>query len=56
MTRSYFEVATTAAGVGTTYLYVSGGTEPDSIVVTACLGDELLSWIPIVEGQQFGRA
>jgi hypothetical protein len=56
MTLSYFEVATTTAHVGTTYLYVSGGTEPDSILVTACLGDELLSSIPIVEGQQFGRA
>jgi hypothetical protein len=56
MTLSYFEVATTTARVGTTYLYVSGGIEPDSILVTACLGDELLSWIAIVEGRQFGRA
>jgi hypothetical protein len=56
MTLSYIEVTMTTANVGTTYLYVSGATEPDSILVTACLGEELLSWIPIVEGAQYGRA
>jgi hypothetical protein len=56
MTQSYIEVATTTANVGTTYLYVSGATDADSVLVTACLGEELLSWIPIVEGPQYGRA
>jgi hypothetical protein len=56
MTLSYFEIATTTANVGTSYLYVSGATEPDTILVSACLGEELLSWVPIVEGPQYGRA
>src|SRR5262245_29547660 len=56
MTLSYFELARPTANIGTTYLYVSGATEADSVLVSACLGDELLSWIPIVEGPQHGRA
>jgi hypothetical protein len=56
MTMSYFEVTTTTAGTGTTHLYVSGGPTADTVSVSACLGVELLTWIPIVEGQRYGRA
>jgi hypothetical protein len=54
MTLSYFEVVHSTPPAGTYTLYVSGSAQPDAVVVTACLGDELTTWIRLVEGPQFG--